>query len=287
MKKIAFLGLGTMGFAMAGHLSKAGYDVTVYNRTKSKADQWLKLYAGQSAPSPWQTAQGQDIVFCCVGNDNDLLEVTIGENGAFKTLNKDTVFVDHTTTSAKVAQKLYQEAKKHGFHFIDAPVSGGQAGAQNAKLTIMCGGDRAAFEKIIKVIENYAIQVRLIGEAGAGQLSKMVNQICLAGIVQGLAEGLQFGLNAGLDVKSLLEVLSKGAAGSWQMENRGNTMVDNKFDFGFAVDLMRKDLGICLEEANNNHSTLPITALIDQFYADIQRAGNNRFDTSSLITRLR
>ncbi|UXN03969.1 MULTISPECIES: NAD(P)-dependent oxidoreductase [unclassified Bartonella] len=287
MKKIAFLGLGVMGFPMAGHLAKAGYEVTVYNRTKTKADHWVTTYQGKSADTPSEAAKGQDIVFSCVGNDKDLIEITLGDNGAFKAMNKGAIFVDHTTASAEVARKLYEEAQKCELNFIDAPVSGGQAGAENGKLTVMCGGDQAIYEKIEKAIDSYAVSVRLMGPAGSGQLCKMVNQICLAGIVQGLSEGLQFGVNAGLDMKSVIEVLSKGAAGSWQMENRGNTMVDNKFDFGFAVDLMRKDLGICLNEARNNGSTLPITALIDQFYADIQRAGNNRFDTSSLITRLR
>ncbi|UXM95871.1 NAD(P)-dependent oxidoreductase [Bartonella sp. HY329] len=287
MKKIAFLGLGVMGFPMAGHLAKAGYKVTVYNRTKAKADHWVDSYQGESADTPAEAAKGQDIVFSCVGNDKDLLEIALGDNGAFKAMGKGAIFVDHTTASAEVARKLYEEAQKCGLNFIDAPVSGGQAGAENGKLTVMCGGDQEIYEKVEKAIDSYAVSVRLMGPAGSGQLCKMVNQICLAGIVQGLSEGLQFGVNAGLDMKSVIEVLSKGAAGSWQMENRGNTMVDNKFDFGFAVDLMRKDLGICLNEARNNGSTLPITALIDQFYADIQRAGNNRFDTSSLITRLR
>ena len=287
MTKVAFLGLGVMGFPMAGHLAKAGFGVTVYNRTKTKTDHWVETFKGRSADTPAEAAQGQDIVFSCVGNDRDITEITLGENGAFKTLPKGAVFVDHTTASADIARKLYDAAQSQGFNFIDAPVSGGQAGAENGKLTIMCGGDQAAYEKIEKAINTYAVSARLMGPAGSGQLCKMVNQICLAGVVQGLSEGLQFGLNAGLDMKSVIEVLSKGAAGSWQMENRGNTMIDNKFDFGFAVDLMRKDLGICLNEAKNNGSTLPITALIDQFYADIQRAGNNRFDTSSLITRLR
>ena len=286
MAKVAFIGLGVMGYPMAGHLKKAGHDVTVYNRTAKKAEKWVEEFHGKKADTPAEAAKGQDIVFACVGNDNDIREVTTGKDGAFKTMAKGSVFVDHTTDSAKVARELEGEAEKCSIGFIDAPVSGGQAGAENGKLTIMCGGKRDIFEKTADVMKAYGISVKRLGNSGSGQLCKMVNQICLAGAVQGLAEGLAFGKKAGLDMNEVLDVISKGAAGSWQMSNRGTTMVEGKFDFGFAVDWMRKDLGICLDEARSNGAVLPVTALIDQFYADIQAENGGRLDTSSLIKRL-
>jgi len=287
MAKIAFIGLGVMGFAMAGHLSRAGHQLTVYNRTTKKAENWLEHYVGTAAPTPAAAAQGQDIVLACVGNDNDLRAVTLGEEGAFATMQKGAVFVDHTTASAEVARALFSQARALDFDFIDAPVSGGQAGAENGKLTIMCGGDKAAFDKVAEIMAAYALSVRYLGASGAGQLCKMVNQICIAGLVQALSEGLAFGQRAGLDMQTVLEVISKGAAGSWQMDNRGASMVEGRFDFGFAVDWMRKDLAICLDEAKRNGSRLPVTALIDQFYGDVQQMGGQRFDTSSLILRLK
>lgn len=284
--KLAFIGLGVMGFPMAGHLQKAGHDITVYNRSAQKAESWVKTYGATAAPTPAEAAEGQDIVLACVGNDDDVRSVTIGKNGAFQTMKKGAVFVDHTTASALLARELDQEARGRGLHFIDAPVSGGQAGAEGGKLTVMCGGDEAIFKRIAPVVAAYAVSVRLLGGVGSGQLCKMVNQICLAGVVQGLSEGLSFGARAGLDMQTVLDVISKGAAGSWQMENRGENMLADKFDYGFAVDWMRKDLGICLDEARRNGSVLPLTALIDQFYGDIQRDGGGRLDTSSLIKRL-
>lgn len=286
MVKTAFLGLGVMGFPMAGHLAAAGYDVMVYNRTASKAEKWVNIHRGTSAPTPASAAEGRDIVFSCVGNDDDLREITLGSNGAFHTMKKGAVFVDHTTASADIARALGAEAQKRGFSFIDAPVSGGQSGAESGRLTIMCGGEENAYKQTEAVMACYAVSVRLLGENGAGQLCKMVNQICLAGILQGLAEGFAFGKKAGLDMNSVIDVISKGAASSWQMENRGHTMIERKFDFGFAVDWMRKDLSLCLEEAKKNGAALPVTALIDQFYGDVQRQGGQHYDTSSLILRL-
>ena len=287
MAKVAFIGLGVMGGPMAGHLArKGGHDVTVYNRTIAKAADWTKVYGGKHAPTPAEAAAGQDFVMCCVGNDDDLRSVTTGKDGAFQSMKKSAVFVDHTTASADVARELHTAATKAGFGFVDAPVSGGQAGAENGVLTVMCGGLDADFRQAEPIIASYARACRLLGTPGAGQLAKMVNQICIAGLVQGLAEGLHFAGKAGLDIEALVEVISKGAAGSWQMENRHKTMAVGKFDFGFAVDWMRKDLGICLAEARNNGATLPTTALIDQFYADIQAMGGGRWDTSSLIARL-
>ena len=284
--KLAFLGLGVMGYPMAGHLQKAGHSVTVYNRNPEKSAKWVATYGGESAATPREAALGADIVMMCVGNDNDVRSVIYGDDGALAGLAAGAVLVDHTTASADVAREVDAAATKAGKHFIDAPVSGGQAGAENGKLTIMCGGDPAAFDKVKDVLALYAKAVTLMGPSGAGQLTKMVNQICVAGLVQGLAEGLAFAQKAGIDAKLVLDVISKGAAQSWQMENRGTTMVDGKFDFGFAVDWMRKDLGICLDEARRNGARLPVTALVDQFYADVQQAGGNRLDTSSLIKRL-
>ena len=286
-RKTAFLGLGVMGYPMAGHLQQAGHTVTVYNRTASKSTEWAKKFSGASSPTPREAAKDCDIVFCCVGNDDDLRSVVLGENGAFAGMKKGATFVDHTTASANVARELAEEAKKLGLRFIDAPVSGGQAGAENGVLTVMCGGEQDTFDEIQPVAMAFARAVTLVGPAGAGQLAKMVNQICIAGLVQGLSEGVNFGMAAGLDMKLVLDVISKGAAGSWQMENRGKTMVDNKFDFGFAVDWMRKDLGLCLDEAKRNGAPLPVTALVDQFYGDVQQMGGKRNDTSSLIRRLR
>jgi 3-hydroxyisobutyrate dehydrogenase len=287
MAKVAFLGLGVMGYPMAGHLkNKGGHDVTVYNRTAAKAEQWVKQHGGRSAATPKAAAEGQDFVMACVGNDNDLREVTLGPSGAFAGMGKGKVFVDHTTASAEIARELYAAAKKGGFDFIDAPVSGGQAGAENGMLTVMCGGDAEPFGRAEKVIAAYARACNLLGSPGSGQLSKMVNQICIAGLVQGLAEGLHFANKSGLDIEKLIATISKGAAQSWQMENRYKTMVANKFDFGFAVDWMRKDLGICLGEARKNGANLPVTALIDQFYSEIQAMGGKRWDTSSLIALL-
>ena len=285
-RKAAFLGLGVMGYPMAGHLKQAGHAVTVYNRTAAKASDWASKHGGTCAATPREAARDCDIVACCVGNDDDLRSVVLGENGAFAGMKKGSVFVDHTTASANVARELAAEAGRLGLRFIDAPVSGGQAGAENGVLTIMCGGDTATFDEIRPVIMAYGRMAQCLGPVGSGQLAKMVNQICIAGLVQGLSEGVNFGMAAGLDMKQVLEVISKGAAGSWQMENRGKTMVDGKFDFGFAVDWMRKDLGLCIEEARRNGAPLPVTALVDQFYGDVQQMGGRRFDTSSLIKRL-
>jgi 3-hydroxyisobutyrate dehydrogenase len=286
-KKVTFLGLGVMGLPMAGHLARAGHDVTVYNRSAGKAEAWVKEFGGKSAALPRTAAAGADIVFACVGNDADLRSVVLGKDGALAGMKAGSVFVDHTTASAGVARELYAEAKTLGLHFIDAPVSGGQAGAVNGQLTVMCGGDAPIFDLVAPVISAFARATTLVGEVGAGQLAKMVNQICIAGVVQGLAEAIAFGEAAKLDMKQVLEVISKGAAQSWQMENRGTTMVDNKFDFGFAVDWMRKDLGMVLLEARENGARLPLTALVDQFYGDVQKKGGGRWDTSSLLTRLR
>ncbi|MBL0936535.1 MAG: NAD(P)-dependent oxidoreductase [Rhizobiaceae bacterium] len=287
MAKVAFLGLGVMGYPMAGYLkTKGGHDVTVYNRTSAKAEKWAAEFSGKSAKTPADAAKGADFVFSCVGNDDDLRSVTLGENGAFASVASGAIFIDNTTASAEVARELAALAGEKGIGFIDAPVSGGQAGAENGVLTVMCGGDQAVFDKAKPVIDAYARMVGLMGPVGAGQLTKMINQICIAGLVQGLSEGIAFGQRAGLDIEKVVEVISKGAAGSWQMENRWKTMRDGKFDFGFAVDWMRKDLGICLEEADRNGAQLPVTALIDQFYKDVQGKGGKRWDTSSLISRL-
>ena len=286
MTKVAFIGLGVMGYPMAGHLKAKGHQVTVYNRNPDKAAKWVAQHAGVSAPTPADAAKGQEIVFCCVGNDDDLRSVTLAESGAFAGMEKGAIFVDHTTASAGVARELDAAAIAGGFGFIDAPVSGGQAGAENGVLTVMCGGDQAVYARAEPVIGSFARMCKLMGPAGSGQLTKMVNQICIAGLVQGLSEGIHFAKRAGLDVEAMLEVISKGAAGSWQMENRGKTMNANKFDFGFAVDWMRKDLGIVLEEARRNGAQVPVTALVDQFYAEVQKMGGRRWDTSSLIARL-
>ncbi|KEO58496.1 NAD(P)-dependent oxidoreductase [Thalassospira permensis] len=286
MAKCAFIGLGVMGYPMAGHLQKAGHDVTVFNRTAAKADKWAGEYGGKSAPTPAEAANGAEFVFICVGNDDDLRSVVLGDTGALAGAAKNAVMIDNTTASADVARELYAAAKDAGVSFIDAPVSGGQAGAENGILTVMCGGDQAAFDRAAPVIDAFARSCKLMGGSGSGQLTKMVNQICIAGLVQGLSEGVNFGRKAGLDMEKVLDVISKGAAGSWQMENRGKTMVEDKFDFGFAVDWMRKDLGICLEESKRNGARLPVTALVDQFYAQVQERGGNRWDTSSLIDLL-
>jgi 3-hydroxyisobutyrate dehydrogenase len=285
--RVAFLGLGVMGYPMAGHLARAGHHVTVYNRTAKRAEQWLEEFGGKAAPTPRAAAAGAQILFSCVGNDDDLRSVLLGADGALAGLGADAIVVDNTTASAAVARELYAAARARGLHFIDAPVSGGQAGAANGALTVMCGGDAAAFERARPVALAYARAVTLIGEPGAGQLAKMVNQICIAGLLQGLAEAIHFGRTAGLDMKLVLQVIGKGAAQSWQMDNRGATMVDDKFDFGFAVDWMRKDLGLCLDEARRNGAPLPVAALVDQFYAEVQALGGHRWDTSSLIRRLR
>ncbi|MCO6385558.1 NAD(P)-dependent oxidoreductase [Aliihoeflea sp. 40Bstr573] len=287
MAKVAFLGLGVMGYPMAGYLkTKGGHDVTVYNRTAAKAEKWAAEFSGKSAATPADAARGAEFVFSCVGNDDDLRSVTLGDNGAFSSMGSGSIFIDNTTASAEVARELAALAGEKGIGFIDAPVSGGQAGAENGVLTVMCGGDQETFDKAKPVIDAYARMVGLMGPVGAGQLTKMINQICIAGLVQGLSEGIAFGQRAGLDIEKVVDVISKGAAGSWQMENRWKTMRDGKFDFGFAVDWMRKDLGICLEEADRNGAQLPVTALIDQFYKDVQGKGGKRWDTSSLISRL-
>ncbi|MDM4766457.1 NAD(P)-dependent oxidoreductase [Pelomonas sp. SE-A7] len=286
-RRVAFLGLGVMGHPMAGHLARAGHQVRVYNRTAAKAEAWVKDYGGSAAPTPTAAVADAELVFACVGNDADLRSVVLGETGAFAGMQPGAIFVDHTTASADIARELHGEALKRGLHFIDAPVSGGQAGAVNGLLTVMCGGDAAPFEAMQPVAMAFSRAVTLVGSSGAGQLAKMVNQVCIAGVVQGLSEAIAFGQKAGLDMKQVLEVIGKGAAQSWQMDNRGKTMVDDQFDFGFAVDWMRKDLGLVLDEARRNGSRLPLTALVDQFYADVQALGGQRWDTSSLIKRLR
>ena len=286
-RKVAFLGLGVMGLPMAGHLAKAGHQVTVYNRNAQKAQAWVSEFGGRAAATPREAAQGAEIVFSCVGNDDDLRSIVLGENGAFAGMQAGATYVDHTTASASVARELHAVAQEKGLRFIDAPVSGGQAGAVNGMLTVMCGGDAGEFEAVREVIASMARAVTLVGPIGAGQLAKMVNQICIAGLVQGLSEGIAFGQAAGLDMKQVLDVISKGAAQSWQMENRGATMVDDKFDFGFAVDWMRKDLSLVMDEARRNGARVPVTALVDQFYADVQKMGGSRWDTSSLIKRLK
>tara|TARA_Y100001970_G_scaffold283599_1_gene399146 strand:- start:5983 stop:6849 length:867 start_codon:yes stop_codon:yes gene_type:complete len=287
MSKVSFIGLGVMGYPMAGHISKAGHDVTVFNRTKSKAEKWTKEHKGKLAGTPLEAAKDSEFIFTCVGNDNDLREVTLGENGLFKSAKKDCIYIDNTTASAEVARELYKKSKNNGFHFLDAPVSGGQAGAENGALTVMIGGDQDAFKKASPIIDCYSKKMKLLGPAGNGQLAKMVNQICIAGIVQGLSEAINFGHNAKLNMEDVIETISKGAAQSWQMENRYKTMIDDKFDFGFAVDWMRKDLKIAIEEAKRNKSPLPITKIIDGYYEEVQKMGGNRWDTSSLIKRLR
>jgi 3-hydroxyisobutyrate dehydrogenase len=287
MAKVAFIGLGVMGFPMAGHLvQKGGHQVTVFNRTDAKAKAWADKFGGRAAPTPREAAAGQDFVMCCVGNDDDLRSVTLGDNGAFAGIAKGAIFVDHTTASAQVARELDAAAKKQGFGFVDAPVSGGQAGAENGVLTVMCGGDESSYSRAEPVIAAYARMCRRLGPAGSGQLTKMVNQICIAGLVQGLSEGLHFARKAGLDITEVIETISKGAAQSWQMENRYKTMSEGKFDFGFAVEWMRKDLSICLAEARRNGASLPVTALVDNFYSEVQKMGGNRWDTSSLFARL-
>ena len=286
-RKVAFLGLGVMGYPMAGHLALAGHDVTVYNRSAAKAEAWKKEFKGNTGATPAMAAKDAEIVFCCVGNDDDLRSVTLGEEGAFIGMKKGATFVDHTTASANIARELQVQAQAVGLQFVDAPVSGGQAGAQNGMLTVMCGGDKAAFDAVRPIAMAFARAFTLLGGAGAGQLAKMVNQIAIAGLVQGLSEAIAFGQKAGLDMHQVLEVIGKGAAQSWQMDNRGKTMIEGKFDYGFAVDWMRKDLGLVLDEARRNGARLPVTALVDQFYADVQSTGGKRWDTSSLITRLK
>ena len=284
---VAFIGLGVMGYPMAGYISKAGHNVTVFNRTKSKAEKWISEYKGNIAETPAEAAKNAEYVFTCVGNDNDLREVTFGEQGAFKTIQKGSVYIDNTTASATIAREIYDYAKKNGFGSLDAPVSGGQAGAENGALTVMIGGDQADFDKAKDKIDCYSKKMKLLGKAGNGQLAKMVNQICIGGLVQALSEGINFGMKAGLNMEDVIEVISKGAAQSWQMDNRYKTMIDDKFDFGFAVDWMRKDLKIAMEEAKNNGSLLPITEIIDKYYGEVQELGGNRWDTSSLIKRFR
>jgi 3-hydroxyisobutyrate dehydrogenase-like beta-hydroxyacid dehydrogenase len=286
-RRVAFIGLGVMGYPMAGHLARAGHSVSVYNRSAAKAAAWVAEYGGSSAPTPRQAAAGAEFVFVCVGNDDDLRAVVLGADGAFAGMAAGAVLVDHTTASAEVARALHGAAMKAGLQFVDAPVSGGQAGAVNGLLTVMCGGDAAPFDAMKPIAMAFSRAVTLVGNSGAGQLAKMVNQVCIAGLVQGLAEGIAFGQRAGLDMKQVLEVIGKGAAQSWQMDNRGSTMVDDKFDFGFAVDWMRKDLGLVLDEGRRNGAKLPVTALVDQFYGDVQGLGGQRWDTSSLIRRLK
>ena len=284
---VAFIGLGVMGYPMAGYISKAGHNVTVFNRTKSKAEKWINEYKGYIAETPAEAAKNSEYIFTCVGNDNDLREVTFGENGIFKTIKKGTVYIDNTTASATIAREIYEYAKKNDFGSLDAPVSGGQAGAENGALTVMIGGDQTDFDKAKDKIDCYSKKMKLLGNAGSGQLAKMVNQICIAGLVQGLSEAINFGMKAGLNMEDVIEVISKGAAQSWQMENRYKTMIDDKFEFGFAVDWMRKDLKIAMDEAKNNESLLPVTELVDKYYGEVQEMGGNRWDTSSLIRRFR
>ena len=283
---VAFIGLGVMGYPMAGYISKAGHNVTVYNRTVSKADKWISEYKGSKANTPSEAAEGAEYIFTCVGNDNDLREVTFGNSGIFKTIKKDAVYIDNTTASATIAREIYDYSKKNGFGSLDAPVSGGQAGAENGALTVMIGGDQADFDKAKDKIDCYSKKMKLLGGPGNGQLAKMVNQICIAGLVQGLSEGINFGMKSGLNMEDVIEVISKGAAQSWQMENRYKTMIDDKFEFGFAVDWMRKDLKIALDEAKKNGSLLPVTEIVDKYYGEVQKMSGNRWDTSSLIKRL-
>ena len=285
--KVAFIGLGVMGYPMAGYISKAGHNVTVFNRTTSKANKWIKEYKGIKAETPSLAVKDADFIFTCVGNDNDLREVTFGENGIFKTIKKNAIYVDNTTASSVIAKEINSYAIKNDFSFLDAPVSGGQAGAENGSLTVMIGGDVKTFDKAKHIIDCYSKKMQLLGPSGSGQLAKMVNQICIAGLVQGLSEAINFGLNAGLKMEDVISVISKGAAQSWQMENRYKTMIDDKFNFGFAVDWMRKDLKIAMEEGKKNNSPLPITKIVDGYYEEIQKMGGNRWDTSSLIRRFR
>ena len=287
MSKVSFIGLGVMGYPMAGHISKAGHNVTVYNRTSSKAEKWTSEFKGNSAETPDEAARDSDFIFTCVGNDNDLREVTLGENGIYKNIKQGAVHIDNTTSSASIARELNSYAENNDFGFLDAPVSGGQAGAENGELTVMIGGNQGNFDKAKDVIDCFSKKMKLLGDSGSGQLAKMVNQICVAGVVQGISEGINFGMNAGLNMNEVIEVISKGAAQSWQMENRHKTMINDEFNFGFAVDWMRKDLNIAIEEAKNNNSDLPLTKLIDQFYGEIQNMDGGRWDTSSLIKRLR
>jgi 3-hydroxyisobutyrate dehydrogenase len=287
MSNVAFIGLGVMGYPMAGYISKAGHNVTVYNRTAAKADKWIAEYKGSKADTPAKAAEGADFVFTCVGNDNDLREVTFGENGIFKTIKSGSIYIDNTTASATIAREINEHAKKNNFGFLDAPVSGGQAGAENGALTVMIGGEQSDYDKAKDVVDCYSKKMKLLGGSGSGQLAKMVNQICIAGLVQGLSEGINFGMKAGLNMEDVIEVISKGAAQSWQMENRYKTMIDDKFDFGFAVDWMRKDLKIAMEESKNNGASLPVTEIVDKYYAEVQEMNGNRWDTSSLIKRFR
>ena len=284
---VAFIGLGVMGYPMAGYISKAGHNVTVYNRTAAKANKWVSEYKGSKADTPAKAVDGADYIFTCVGNDDDLREVTFGDNGIFKAIKKGAIYIDNTTASATIAREFYNYSKKNEFGFLDAPVSGGQAGAENGALTVMIGGDQIDFDKAKDKIDCYSKKIKLLGTAGSGQLAKMVNQICIGGLVQGLSEGINFGIKAGLNMEDVIEVISKGAAQSWQMDNRYKTMIDDKFEFGFAVDWMRKDLKIALEEAKKNNSLLPVTEIVDQYYSEVQKMGGNRWDTSSLIKRFR
>jgi len=286
MSNVAFIGLGVMGYPMAGYISKAGHNVTVYNRTGAKADKWLTEFKGSKADTPAKAAESADFVFTCVGNDDDLKEVTIGENGIYTTIKKGSIYIDNTTASANIAKKLAKSAEAHGFRFLDAPVSGGQAGAENGALTVMVGGSKIAFERAKPIIDCYSKKVKLLGPSGNGQLAKMVNQICIAGLVQGLSEAINFGVRSGLNMEDVIEVISKGAAQSWQMENRYKTMLEDKFEHGFAVDWMRKDLKIAMDEAKNNGSLLPVTEIVDKYYSEVQEMGGKRWDTSSLIKRL-
>ena len=284
---VTFIGLGVMGYPMAGYISKAGHNVTVYNRTSTKAEKWISEFKGNKADSPAKATAGADFIFTCVGNDNDLRDVTFGEQGIFKTIKKGSTYIDNTTASATIAIEIYEYSKKNNFGFLDAPVSGGQAGAENGALTVMIGGDQESFDKAKSIIDCYSKKMKLLGKAGNGQLAKMVNQICIGGLVQALSEGINFGIKAGLNMEDVIEVISKGAAQSWQMDNRYKTMIEDKFEFGFAVDWMRKDLKIALEEAKKNNSLLPVTEMVDKYYGEVQEMGGNRWDTSSLIRRFR
>jgi 3-hydroxyisobutyrate dehydrogenase len=286
MSNVAFIGLGVMGYPMAGYISKGDHNVTVYNRTGTKADKWITEFKGSKADTPAKAADGADFIFTCVGNDNDLKEVTFGDNGIFKTIKKGAIYIDNTTASATIAREIYEYSIKKEFGFLDAPVSGGQAGAENGALTVMIGGDQKNFDSAKNIIDSYSKKMKLLGGAGSGQLAKMVNQICIAGLVQGLSEAINFGVKSGLNMEDVIEVISKGAAQSWQMENRYKTMLEDKFEHGFAVDWMRKDLKIALEEAKKNGSLLPVTEIVDQYYDEVQKMGGNRWDTSSLIKRL-
>jgi 3-hydroxyisobutyrate dehydrogenase len=286
MSNVAFIGLGVMGYPMAGYISKGDHNVTVYNRTGTKADKWITEFKGSKADTPAKAADGADFIFTCVGNDNDLKEVTFGDNGIFKTIKKGAIYIDNTTASATIAREIYEYSIKKEFGFLDAPVSGGQAGAENGALTVMIGGDQKNFDSAKNIIDSYSKKMKLLGGAGSGQLAKMVNQICIAGLVQGLSEAINFGVKSGLNMEDVIEVISKGAAQSWQMENRYKTMLEDKFEHGFAVDWMRKDLKIAMDEAKNNGSLLPVTEIVDKYYSEVQEMGGNRWDTSSLLKRL-